>query len=564
MTWINTYRFTLTHPTAGARIVAPIIADLVVEGVQERRFIWRKQIATPLLFTEGDFTWLYAIETGPDRCEKIAIAVETKCAGVWASFYDGYITTEDGEWDADNCRVSLRVSVDDAYTCVFEGWREEKNIFNASGLYTAKERFGSVQEIECVAEVVNASLAFIPEANGCLPDLNEWSIIENEFIGSVEEAPGIWAGSVRSVWVRERVTGSPGMPPGNGWVSLGAGEWVRKLVTEGFEETINYEVPSVLQIWELSADLEFDNAKQLKNILEYFNPCAGTYTIRSDFFRINAGVLPATAPYNAAAGGFDQILVWQKSDIVRPNVDYNASKGITTFEKLLGFLANTFNTAWRIEGGAIRIEHISYFEGDDGLDLTAPPFLAQIERKNRYQYTRAQKPRYERFAWMDNVTPYFAGQNIAFNNACSQSQDAAEQFYRVEEVSTDLAYMAGNTDEVSLQGFAFGAAYLSGGIYYLNTEGARLNGHLAFTRLHPAYWTYSRPQGSGTMNGAPTVFDSTVPSKTQEALAVVMECNVFASFEPELRVQSLIGWGEASAWTYSAKNCLLTIELIHE
>lgn len=567
MPWIDKYRFTLTHPVAGSQVVTPLIDDLVVEGKQETRFVWRKQIATPLLFTGADFEWLYDIETGADRCEKVTLEVEVYCGGDWEEFYTGYLKMDDGQWNPVQCRVVFRVSIDDAYSCIFENWKEEKNILTALGGETVTALTGYIEEDTCTDNLTGytVDLLNIPTYDGCLSDPNEWTLLENEFTGT-KESGGLWDGLIRSVWVRERVDASVLSPPGDGWVSIGGNSWVRELQTNYLGETTDLGVPQVLQQWEVvGEDLEFDNGRTLENVLDLLNPCAGTYTIQSDFFRINAGVLPATDPYNAAAAGFDQLIMWQKSDIVRPIANYNATKGITTFEKVLSWLRNMFNVEWRVEGTVIRIEHISYFEGNNGLDLTAVDYLEWIDKKNAYSYINAKKPHYERFAWMDKVTAYFEGDPIVYDNACANKEDNSEEFYRLDEVSTDMAFLSNNEDEASLQGFVFAAAYDDGaGGWWINIEETQLNGHLSFTKLHDNYWRHSRPLIDGNMNGVDETFESVIPSKQQEELEVRIDCTDFLAFNPEERAQTQIGWGEIAVWSYSAKKCSLTLQILHE
>jgi len=570
--WINKYRFTLTHPVAGSQVVTPLIDDLVVEGKQESRFVWRKQIATPLLFVGADFEWLYDIETGADRCEKIELVIEQLCGGDWEDFYTGYLSLDDGDWNPVQCRVIIPVSLDDEYACIFQNWKEEKNIFLAVGNETASALTGYIQMVQCSDTVTGVDVTSIllgeinvPTVDSCLPDANEWTVLEAEFTG-VTESGGLWDGTARTEWVRERVDSSPLSPPGEGWVSIGGNSWVRELNVVFLALTSSNNTSDATQTWEVAGeDFEADNGRTLENVLDLLDPCDGAYTFQSDFFRINAGSLPVTAPYAAAEGGFDSLLIFQKSDIVRPAANYNATKGIITLEKVLQWLAGVFNVEWRIEGTVIRIEHLSYFEGNNGLDLTDPQYLGQITKKNRYSYINTKKPKYERFSWMDTVTDFFTGSPIIYLNACANKEDNNEVFRRVEEVSTDIAFMNGNEDEVSLQGFVFAAVYSDGGSgWFLNVEDTYINGHLSWTKLHDNYWRHGRPQLSGRMNGIDDTFETAFPSKQQEELEVQIPCADFAAFNPGQRVKTEIGWGEVAAWSYSAKKCSLTLQILHE
>lgn len=564
MTWFSKYRFTFTHPTAGARVVTPIIEDINVQGKQESRFVWRKTLATGLLFTKDDFQWLYAIEGGAGRCDKTEVLIEVSCGGTWETLYSGFTTMDGGQWFPRACRVILKVSIDDEYTCIFEGWKEEKNILEVSPSYTVTGLGGYAEEVECGPDLYNdVVLTSIPENDTCLPDANAWTLLNNYFAGTLETSPGVWRGNLTTAWVRERMDDSPTQPGGDGWISIGGDSWVRTIGTVFTGETI--DASSTLQEWELTQDFSFDNGRLLEDVLDFLNPCTGTYTIQSDFLRINAGALPATDPYDAATAGFDAVMVWQKSDIVRPTADYNATKGITTFEKVLDWLRKMFNMEWRIEGSVIRIEHLSYFEGANGLDLTVAPYDEQIENQTSYQYNTAKKPQYERFSWMDPVTALFTGDPIVYDTGCTDKESNSEVFIRLEEVTTDISYANLNADGMALQGFVFGAVYINpDDNYYLNQDNSQLNGHLSWTNLHDHYYRHGRPQLTGNMNGTNETFESAYPSKEQEILAIQIECSEFLGFNPGDLVQTQLGWGEVMSWEYRAKKCQLTLQISHQ
>ena len=564
MTWFSKYRFTLTHPTAGTRVVTPVIDDINIPGKQESRFVWRKALAAGLLFAKDDFQWLHAIEGGAGRCDKTEVLIEVSCGGSWETMYNGFTTMDGGRWFPRSCRVILKVSIDDEYTCIFEGWKEEKNILEVSPSYTITGLGGYAEEVECGPDLYNdVALASIPENDTCLPDANAWTLLNNYFAGTLETSPGVWRGNLTTVWVRERMDDSPTQPGGDGWISIGGDSWVRTIGTVFTGETI--DASSTLQEWELTQDFSFDNGRLLEDVLDFLNPCTGTYTIQSDFLRINAGVLPVTDPYDAAEAGFTAIMVWQKSDIVRPNADYNATKGVTTFEKVLDWLRKMFNMEWRVEGSVIRIEHLSYFEGSEGLDLTLPPYDDQIENKTSYQYNQAKKPQYERFSWMDPVTALFAGDPIVYDTGCTDKESNSEAFIRLEEVTTDISYANLNADGMALQGFVFGAVYINpDDNYYLNQDNSQINGHLSWTNLHDNYYRHGRPQLTGNMNGTDETFESAYPSKEQEILAIQIECSEFLGFNPGDLVQTQLGWGEVMSWEYSAKKCQLTLQISHQ
>jgi len=603
MTWISKYRFTLTHPTAGSRTGTPIIGDLLLAGSQENRFVWRTELSTELLFSSADYDWLYAIEQGSDRCEKIELLIEVSSNDTWETFYTGYLTCENGQWNIDDCRVTLPASIEDDYTCILEGQDEEVNILDDTTKYTASVLVGYLEATTC--EETNYTGPTTPvfsdltAIDNCITPGEGWVFLRSYYF-----LPGGGGNINRTTWVRERVDGSTSQPFGEGWINISPGTWVREpILSDDYTVAIdNWPVaaPGTTLEWDAykqvigaqiqrdeTGDIvddqgfleleptadggylyykpdEYDNAIRLEDVLNELNPCAGTYTIRSDFFRINEGTLPITDPYVAAADGFEEILVWQKSDIIRPDSDFNARKGITTWEEFMEYLQIIFNVQYRIEATVIRIEHVSFFEGDDGLDFTAL-YANSIYKRNNYSYNNVNKPLYERFEWMDDVTPYFAGDPIIYDNACSNREDGSEKVYRPREISTDVGYLARNEDQASLQGFVLGAGFSDGsGGYYLDIESGYVNGHLSWTRLHDNYFTYARPQLAGNLNGSDVTFDSVVPSKRQEQITVQMDIATFLTWNPSQRIKTGLGWGEVESWQYSAKSCKLDVNLVHE
>lgn len=578
MGWIDRYRFTLTHPTEGARVVVPLLDDLVIRLEKDKEgVIFRKLVKTPLVLwndianAQLDFDWIDGINSGVNRCEKIDLLVEVSDGGSWQTLGEGYISLNDAKFNIRNCQAELAVRKKDDYSCLEEQGQTKVNVLSGATKYEVKGLVGYLEETVCGPSFFpNIDLYAPPLNDSCITAGEGWVAKRNLGLSLFPIGGGYYEGELRTTWTRERVDASPSSPPGSGWISIGGDSWVRSVPTAyNYEESQVQETPEgeafLEQVWDVVSEYVFRNAMTLQDVLEKIVTevgCTGL-TIRSDFFRINEGSIPATAPYNAATAGFDQILVFQKSDVVTPNVSSGSTRLEVTWNDMMEMLVNTFNVAWKMEGTVIRIEHISYFQGVNGLDLTGADYLEYITNLNNFEYSSGDLPIRERWGWMDQVSGFFEGEDIIFGVACASEKVEVKEF-RISQVTTDVHYIWERPNDISLEGMVFMAAYLDGSDYIYNIEDDYVNGHLAMTNLHDNYWKYDRPQPEGTMNGVSTNFVTSKKLKKQEALSVKIRPEVFVTIVPDNYFGTEMGWGELQEAEWHTRNGMLEISLNYD
>lgn len=171
---------------------------------------------------------------------------------------------------------------------------------------------------------------------------------------------------------------------------------------------------------------------------------------------------------NPLSGDTFTLLLSPKSNILSGEYTQPAQKAPTTLRQVLSMLASVYQCYWYIDGGKLRIEHISFFKNGGsyssvpsiGRDLTE-----EINTRNgkalayatsQYSFEKEEMPERYSFGWMDDVTLPFTGMPI---EVISQyvKQDRTEDV-NVTNFTSDVDYMLLNPEECSPDGFALLAA----------------------------------------------------------------------------------------------------------
>jgi hypothetical protein len=606
MAWIDKYTFSVSHPTQGSATLNPVIEDLTLSWGESADFIFlRKVVDTELVLKGSDYDYFDAIDNLSPilRAQKTDITITVDNAGTPETIFEGFVSLAEGQWNKRQREIILKIEPNDKYSCILDNWETEYNVLNATNFNEASVLVGKLEALTCSDFTYTAPpiLAFFDETQAvgtCINPAEGWVILREYYI----EIEGI--DTIRhTTWVREKVTGAPSIPFGTGWINLGGGTYVREpevsasftvSILEETSTTYQYEAYKQVVGAEIARDpsgavatagfidlepttnqtkgflyyrpFSLDNGVDLEEVLEILKAdCDGLNTIRSNFFRINEDVIPITDPYIAAVAGFDKVVVWQKSDVIFANAFNNASRAEITLKDLLTQLRNIFNVEWDIDdvSGEFFIEHISEFEGSNGLDLTVPPYSEMIEGFENYSYQSVPVPRREVFTWMDKdvVSDYFKGEPIVYNEASATDDDLE---INADKVSTDFTALVSYPDSSNPEGLFLGAVGVDGSENYLNFEDGKINGHLSFTKLHDNYWTFGRPYPVGTLNGVLTTFDSYERFKEQETIRIRIDISTLLSFDPSELVKTQYGWGKVSRAEYSAKNSELTLTIRHD
>lgn len=571
----------LNHPTEGLHTASNTIAEnLVFTGTKEdkQEFI-RALLDVTFLFQGDDYDYIKAIKDGADPCEETTITVSTT-----GYSWEGLLPITNAKYNDDLKNVSIKPILNDRYRCFNDKWEDSFSIFGAT---TALE----VSFFQGEIERERKNFLSLPDINTPPEPTNDptdpnWQIFETEASYNVLSMD--WSGFV--TYVRQVTTttcsmGSPVAPAGSGWslrvddcAGTGTATYSKKAplvldpneryVDEDDEKHIFYIVPGYNATDEIA--LTMDNGRSLTQVLQsQLTPCG--LTLVSDFLTVNE---PGTAPSNDV---YDQkanvanLIIFQRSDVKNPDAFQNATKAETTLKDIIESLVVTFDVFWWIDADDnFRIEHVSAKSTSEYLDLSSI-YADELRGTNIYETSQGDYPRRQKYAWDESYNNRdFDGRDITYSNACS---DGSETFQAKWSTDVNSIY---STDEASNAGFVLVAAVVDGSDYYIPSEEGVLtgeeiiNGHLAWSNLHPTYHTYNRPFATGTMNGSAKTFDSVKKSTKQVVSVNRFSIADFAALVSRLENPTLdsamttpVGTGEVQSFSYDVKNQTLTLTLNH-
>lgn len=266
----------------------------------------------------------------------------------------------------------------------------------------------------------------------------------------------------------------------------------------------------------------------------------------------------------------DNLILFQKSDVKRPNGSGNASVGNTTLEKLVKDLCNMFNLKWDIDDdGNFIMEHVSFFQKGVGLNLVGRFDERLRAGKRKYSYDIDKTPRREIFQFMDDKYTYgdFKGVPIIYSNSCVGKGEKEDKDWIVESIITDVSFVLNNPSSdsqiVSDDGFVLIACDAN---YNIISEasilgGNTLNNSLSWARLHVDYWRHDRIFNRFSMNNVQTNALSVIPTKKGIKLDVTLCCGEV--FDPENKVLSELGEGIVSEASFDLYKENLSLTLLY-
>lgn len=562
--------------------VQPVTGSLKFKDEPDATFRFvRRSLTTPLVFTGADYALLKAYEEA--GCDPVDLVVEYEAAEV----YRGVVRFGTGRVvvDLTGCRIEVQLDPQDDYTCLVNSWGEERNIFIGTVRKSIRTLLGTLYQETCnVTEATLQDALDNGAPAGCLTsDVAGFSLLNWQIaFDPLGPPPGDQVIST-AVWVQERLTwpcdddDDPVPPPGGGWalvsddcIADGTATWSRP-VGLTFIGIFTSPLP-YLEAYEVAggATGQFRNGVTLKSLLLLWAGCG--LTVVSDFLNINPdGTAPANDAYTDATANLGDVLVFQKSDIRLPRAAAQASVGMWTLQGLLGALQVQFDVLPRVVGGALRLEHRTYWAAGAGLDLTAGDAARIVARSLRYTYDDTILARQERWTYMEEASVAFTGTPIRYTS-CLPEGVREEQPYPIDRVNNDVAFIQSNPDRVADDGFVFVAAYVDGvGDYFILSEpviagdgGVALNGHLSIPNLLDAYHRGYRLLPTGILNGAAVTFDSARPRRVQDQFTVILPRAAYhGGFDAAQTIETVLGLGEAKAAEWEAADGSLVLDLAY-
>lgn len=544
------------------------------EPVGERVFDFKKSI-TDLTFIGDDYSKLLQYEL-TNHCTEQTLRVYQMCGLVRMLRFTAKFSMSSGKWDRDKCVVQFTIKESDKYLCVNR--KREYNVFELMNPGVTAN-----WEIIITAEHATCGLQGQMNCDDDYWETNYWGVFRGVVV----------LGNTAATYVRYRLK-SPYFIKDefDGWkyisYSDGYYNYVKKYDREKPDllEMIGYEISDendwvILNIGEINNNLK--NGFNLYSVLDkLLKKNCPDLKIVSDFFQWNPENESEINYVTGLPSKITNLKLFQKSDIKRPNATNPATKQDISFIKLLGNVIRIFNCGYRLYGNVLRIEHISWFERQENLDLAQ---IAQdtdqitLRGTHRYSYDKTKLPKFEYFEWMDESSEEFEGTPIWYDNGCVEDDDdlAESLTNRIEYVTTDLLHCFTSEGSsgagVSDSGFVIIATDENGKVLWrpniLNPGGSLPNNVLSWPNLHRNFWKHGRPQLVGFMNvpvdaeePTGTIFASSIAVKDQNPFAIQLCCDDISEFDPSGLQKSVIGWGEVKSAELDFYTDIMIFELM--
>lgn len=582
----NNFRY-IINPGAGDTTVVPLgESDFKIEWSRqdEIEIQYKKEQPSKITFTGAAYQQLLYLENSIYRCQYVTLTVERRClvdnVETWQAWFVGRISFNEGTWDLDRCLLEVKANKVNPDQCYQDNKSTDLDLFTViPERHTIKVYDGTA-----AIETVSYTNTFTLPAPECITPYFPG--------GSVAAEAGYWKNyfwrkryiltfciSVTR-WARQVLTIACGSPdPGSDWHLIstdcpGTGKkFARKAVVF---DCVDEDSPGFFshscEVLGVGGFNFIDNGLTLKSVLEAFAAqfCGDTVVV-SDFFQINAEHISTNNPVTGDLSKTNNIFIFQKSDVKRPDATENATKAVWNFEKCLTAICEMFNCRFRfLDDGTLRIEHISYWAQNAGLDLTSDRYKKFVVWKKKYTYTTEKIPSKEKYTFMESLKDSdFEGLPIIYSGACvSEASNVTN--HSVDDVTTDVDYCLtnGSSDSsfVSDSGFVFIATVPIGGDNVIITEDPilgdrRINNSLAWAQLHRDYHKYYRPLIKGNMNGVDTTFESARPTKKGEIITVPLCCG--DEFNPDDTVKTVFGDGVVDKAVYSFKDNTIDLDLLY-
>ena len=144
---IPTYRFYITTPHTITYEVFPLnfLATSLVDELEKGKIFYRRKFNGTLLFGTNsnameddgvtvhnrmdDWAWFWVVES-TEPCERLDLLITKTVAGVTTTYYEGYFSTTDGNFDIDKCTFEVTPQIDDEYTDILDKADTQYNILN--------------------------------------------------------------------------------------------------------------------------------------------------------------------------------------------------------------------------------------------------------------------------------------------------------------------------------------------------------------------------------------------------------------------------------------------------
>lgn len=579
---LSTRRFNIYVDGVSDQPVTPVNAGLKYRWqLEEGTRFYRKRLSTKLLFRGSDYTYFKA-KYDAGVCELVTVLIEVYCGGTWREEFTGKIVIGQGSYHFDRCEVEYDVQPYDAYDCFKRVLKTPLNWLSLTDPVIAKPIYGTRTTETCTYSGIEfgsptgAKMFYKDCWSGGTGDTTEsadpdatdkWRPLEHDKIYDPDNTPEL---DINTIWAREEVT-QVGAPPGLGWVNIGGNDWIRPLpIGLIYLDTLYPYLTGDRYLYGFTNhENDVSNGRHLADLLPGVVEalgCDNVTTVYSDFFGINP---PADSPsndaYTLAAASFQDVVLFQKSDIVNEDAATDATTLNMTLNDFLNAIRDAFNVYWSLEpigGGdyALRIEHWTFYEAANGLDLTALDGGVYVQGNNQFT-SETTVPNAEVFRWQEAFGAGFLESQIQYPAACSDNEE--NTVYEQKDLSADFGGLMNNSN-ASLVGFVLVSTHdLGDGEYLIDNTNDVLNGVMAWDVLHDNLWSFGRyhSEATSTASGAFAV-ETTRRFKEQARLAFKYCCEE-TDFDPVQLIQSGLGWGQIKDIEHDTQKDTMNVTLLH-
>lgn len=569
------------------------------------KHIYDKSMGGSITFAGEAFSLLYQYEVQRElRCRPIFVKIfRIINGGTKVNIYTGNMYLNDGEWDIDRCIVKIKFRTVTIDQCIEDAKNDVIDLgrgIDPDYRYTTYI-MGFEAQIEFRSFAKNYNYPIRPTSvykddfwddGSYEPQQRGWDIVRNYYEETYDYGTFNFTGSKRqSTWGRYVTTSAT--PLEFPWINIGGNQYAKPLgtydcvirewrdaIVQGYTNKFEKQCRYLGDGNEDGKPQRYRNGLRLRMALPNLLSQICGLTVKSDFFQINTG--PSNPPnyVTGETSQVDNIMVYQKRDIKFPNSSQLSTRMETTFEKFIGALCEYFNLKWEInEEGDFRIEHVSWFAKQQGMDLTAPQYAKYVSGKHKYSYETGELP--EREKWVISEEPSygdFMGTPIVYKSGCVTDGKNKEQTYTIQDVYTDAQYITevSKTDgeKVSDSGVVLIAAarapiVIDGGdvVYPILSEepilgGNTINNTLSLAHLMDKYHRHNRPLKRGMMNLRNTSFETT--KKVKKGVTITIPFCWDEDFDPNDLIKTMMGDGEVDSAKFRFADMMLELNLVYE
>lgn len=549
----------------------------------ENKLSYSDQQTGTLILTGADYTRLLSIEQSADRCDPLYIQVKRSCGGVFSNF--GPVRRfflNDATWNLSRCEVEIKFDKYEPEDCLEQNKTKEINLFEhvparyaaaliRTGVVIEKITYTRTDNSPCNGESYWGG-AGTPEAAG-------W-VAYYIYNGLTSTSTGIKCYN-ETRWARQKLVLPVATPqPSYEWILVGTGggnnTWVRTVILYDQKTTVTPFQGNVIRAATTESKIvgdgggitSIDNGMKLGDCLQAFADafCVGL-TVKSQFFQINPDTVTATNYVTGTGSKVRNVLVYQKSDVKRPTIN-NATKLSVNWEKFITQLVEMFNVRWRVESNVLRIEHVSWFPQNLGIDTTAARYSKYVAGMEKYSYKSEDIPAQEKFAFMEASAGDFQGVPIKYEGGCVSAGRDNDVTHAADFTTTDVELCLLNSDSgssiVEDKGMVLIACDTGLNIYgeppILEATG-KTNNTLAWAQLHKDYHKHYRFLAAGIMNNAATSFLSVKPLKKGPTITIPFCCD--DTFNPDDKVTTALGDGIVEKAVFNFKDDTINLDLLY-